>query len=148
MEDAKLPLDPPVIAGETIQMRNDGLTGKRGAGALSSCKIFQAIEPIEAEVLNGDAVHEQSFVIGDGLVLAIEGLTKVLERAALAGLQVDEKEFIGGAQAVLEGIHARALFAVGRFGHDIKLVEFRLQVMFNKGHKSRSNVVDAVQMYD
>ena len=106
MEDAKLPLDAPVIAGKTIQMRNDGLAGERCARALTSCEIFQAVEPIEAKVLNGDAVHEEFFVIGYGFVLAVEGLTESLESAALAGLQVNEKEFIGGAQAVLEGIHA------------------------------------------
>ena len=105
MEDAKLPLDAPVIAGKTIQVRNNGL-GERGTRALTFCEKLQAIEPVEAKVLNGDAVHEEFFVIGYGFVLAVEGLTESLESAALAGLQVNEKEFIGGAQAVLEGIHA------------------------------------------
>ena len=90
MENAQLPLAAPVMAGETIPVRNNGLTK----------------------------------------------------------LQVREEEIIGSAQAVLESVHARALFAVGSFGHDVKLIEFRLQVTFNKGHKSLPNVVDAIQMYD
>ena len=120
MKHAQLPFDARIVAGEAIQMGDDGIARKRSIPALAGGEIFQAVEPVEAKMLDGNVIHEHFFMIGDGLVFAVQGLAKTLEGVALAVRKVREEKLVGGAQSVFESVHARAVFAVGSFGHDVE----------------------------
>ena len=80
MERAQAAFDARVIAREAIKVREDRL-----AGAATSGVVLQAIEAEEAQMLNGDAIHQELFVGSAGVVFLVERVTEALQNAALAG---------------------------------------------------------------
>jgi len=115
MECAQAAFDAGIIAGEAVEVADDGL-----AGGSTGSVVFQAIEAEETQVLDGDAIHQELFVGSAGVVLFVQGRAEALEDRSLAGPQMNQEELVGGTEAVLQGIHARLGFAFRGRGHGKK----------------------------
>jgi hypothetical protein len=115
VERAQAAFDARVIAREAIKVREDRL-----AGAATSGVVLQAIEAEEAQMLNGDAIHQELFVGSAGVVLFMQRRTETLEDRSLAWPQMGQEELVGGTKAVLQGIHAGLGFAFRGRGHGKK----------------------------
>ena len=101
VERAQIAFDAGIVAGKAVEVGDDGSGAERGAGTAADDVVFQAIEPVEAKMLDGDAVNEEFFVRRLGVVFRMERRADILENAALARFEVRQEEFIGGAEAVL-----------------------------------------------
>ena len=120
MENAEPAFDAPVIAGEAVEVRDDGFAGERCAAAVTGGDVFQAIEAEQAEMLDHDAIHQQFFVGSAGTVLSVKRRTEALEDITLTAGEASQEEFVSGAKAVFHGIHAGLRFSFRSRGHDKK----------------------------
>jgi hypothetical protein len=102
MEDAELAFNPPVVAGEAVEVAEDGFRGQGGVQTLGFGDVLEAVEAELAEVLNGDAVHEHPLDRGLGMVVSEQVLADVLEDRALVGIEVGDEEVVGGTEAVFQ----------------------------------------------
>jgi hypothetical protein len=73
MEGAELAVDASIVAGEAVEVGNDGFGCRGFAGSAEYCEVLDFVEAVEAEVLNSDAVNETLFGFGLGVVVFLEG---------------------------------------------------------------------------
>jgi hypothetical protein len=123
LQCAELLADTGIIAGKAVEVLEDGLRSQRIMAALAGGKVFEVIEPVLAEVLNGNLIYEELFMSGFGFVLLMQASAEVLEDVAFIPFEMHEKEFVRSAQPMLESIHA---------GSGLSLICFRSSGMF--GH--------------
>lgn len=116
MENAELAFKSPVIAGKAVEVGDDGFFGEGLVAAAAGGEVFEIVEPIEAEVFDGEAIHDQLFLRGLRFVILMQGFLKAREDGAFAAVQVNEEKLVGGTKAVFKGVHARAGFASLSFG--------------------------------
>ena len=106
VEDADLAIDLKFIAGEAIEMRDDGLVELAGDDGSGCGLMLETIEPEQPEMLDGDPIHEHFFLGGLGLVFVKQGKSHAPEAAALFFGESFHVDFIGGIEAVAESVEA------------------------------------------
>ena len=91
MEDAELPFDAPIIAGEAVEMRQNGLLSQRSFEALFGGGLLEAIQAEKPQVLNSDAIHEEFFRRSLRIVISVESAAHLSEDGAFVAGERREK---------------------------------------------------------
>jgi hypothetical protein len=86
--------DAGVVAGESVEVLEDGIGGEGKLGAVGCGEVFDAIEFEEPEVVHGDSVHDQLFNIGLRLVVLGEDLAEGFEGIAIFVVEILGEEFV------------------------------------------------------
>jgi hypothetical protein len=77
MEHAELFLDAPVVTGKAVEVVNERFLGERGGAALGGGEILEIVDAVKAEMVDGYAVNEVLFSLGERLVFLLDGFANL-----------------------------------------------------------------------
>ena len=116
MQDAVLALEAGIVAGKTVEMRNDGTGGVEIFGCTCGGLSFETAETENTELIHSDAIHEQPLHLGDGTIVTAEHLAETEVRFTAAGIETGQEERVTRGERVLESIQTGLRFSGESFG--------------------------------
>lgn len=106
VETAILIFQSGIVQRETVEVRDDGTGRVQIFGSDRGGVRLDSIETENAEMVNGDAIHEQAFHFGSGAIVAAEHHAKIQIGCAAMLIETGEKDFIAGGELMLQSIEA------------------------------------------
>ena len=137
VENAELPFDAGVVAGEAVEMRKDGEIGALVDGKESEGGDLKFVEVQHADVLESHPIHEQALEGGFRCVEAIEGAADFAVRRSEVGIKVGNEDFVSGGEAVLQSVLLHLSFSGESFGAGLTPIPDPFPTEWRKGVKGR-----------